>query len=206
MSDTDVSFAMEAKSDQLNALDIAGIERIICINKVTVKKGADQPISVFFDGDNNRPWKPSKGMVRILAGAWGTDSAKWVGKSATIFCEPSVTWGGKQVGGIWIKALSDIKSSGISATVAINRTKRVIIQINCLVVEAKEYPVDTFNKALSTMGNRMKSGSMTLQAIIAKCQETGTLSTEQLAQLEALAPLDVDEQQPTEPTTEKEEY
>ena len=62
----DISATLEAKSDQLNATDIFGAEPVIRVRDVQLKESAEQPIWVYFDGDNNRPWKPSKGMRRIL--------------------------------------------------------------------------------------------------------------------------------------------
>ena len=92
----DVSFALEAKSDQLNAVDIMGSPLIIRIRDVKVVQAPQQPVWVYFDGDNNRPWKPSKGMLRLLSFGWGNDSSQWIGKYAQIFFEKSVTFGGKR--------------------------------------------------------------------------------------------------------------
>tara|TARA_Y100001973_G_scaffold105035_2_gene176734 strand:+ start:6306 stop:6902 length:597 start_codon:yes stop_codon:yes gene_type:complete len=189
---TDVSFALEAKSDQLNALDIIGAEPIIRIREVQVKKG-DQPISVYFDGDHGRPWKPSKGMLRILAGAWGRDSSQWEGKYAKLYFEPTVMYAGKEVGGIRIKALSDIDPKGLSFALTINRQKREPYHVPLLKVETAQYPADRFEKALPTMAEKMQSGEMTLQQVIAQCQKTGQLTPEQLKRLEEAAPVAIDE-------------
>src|SRR5690554_8237334 len=119
---TDVTFALQAKSDQLNGVDIMGAEPVIRIRDVKVKQG-DQPVSVFFDGDHNRPWKPSKGMLRVLAGAWGRDSSQWIGKHAQIYFEPSVVYAGKPVGGIRIRALADIEPRGLQFALTISMQK-----------------------------------------------------------------------------------
>jgi len=95
----DVTKAMSAKSDQLNADDLVAGPRTIKIRDV-VETGAEQPIAVFFDGDDGRPWKPSKTAIRTLAACWGTDAAKWIGLSCTIYNDSTVTWGGAAVGGI----------------------------------------------------------------------------------------------------------
>ena len=193
---TDITFALEAKSNQLNAVDIMGCNRIIKIRDVQVTK-SDQPVAVYFDGDNNRPWYPSKGMRRILAGAWGKESKDWLGKHAELFFEPSVMWAGKPVGGIRVKALSDIPAKGLELTLAISRQKREIYTVNLLEVKEAEYPADRFAKALPIMAAKMESEEMTLQQVIAQCQKTGTLTSEQLAALEEAAP--------TEETNEDEE-
>ena len=189
---TDVGFALEAKSDQLNAVDIMGAEPVIRIRDVQVKKG-DQPVSVYFDGDHNRPWKPSKGMLRILAGAWGKDSSQWVGKFAKLYFEPTVMYAGKEVGGIRIRALSDIPKQGMQFALTINRQKREPYHVPLLEVTVQEYPQEKFEKAYPVMAEKMKQGEMTLQQVIAQCQKTGQLTAEQLAKLEAAAPVVVDD-------------
>lgn len=188
----DIGFALEAKSDQLNAVDIMGAEPIIRVRDVKVKKG-DQPVSVYFDGDNNRPWKPSKGMLRILAGAWGRDSSAWIGKHAQLYFEPSVKYAGQEVGGIRISAMSDIATAGLQFALTINRSKREPFHVKHLEITVPPYPDDKFKKALPAMAEKMASGDMTLQQVIARCQKTGTLSAEQLEQLEAAAPVEIEE-------------
>lgn len=187
---SDVSFALEARSDQLNAVDIMGAEPIIRIRDVKVKQG-DQPVSVYFDGDNNRPWKPCKSMLRILAGAWGRDSSKWVGKYVKLYFDPSVKYAGKEVGGIRIKALSDIDPRGVDFVVTLNRQQRQPCHIPLLEVKNVEYPADKFEKALPVMAEKMKTGEMTLQQVIARCQKTGQLTQEQLKRLEEVAPVEI---------------
>lgn len=189
---TDVSFALEAKSDQLNAVDIMAADREIRVRDVKVRKG-DQPVSVYFDGDNNRPWKPSKGMLRILAGAWGQDSGNWIGKSAALFYEPSVTYAGKPVGGIRIRSLSDIDPKGLQFSLTINRQKREPYFVPLLVVDETPYPDSKFEKAFPKMVEKMQAGEMSLQEVIAQCQKTGKLSEEQMKRLEDEAPIEIEE-------------
>ena len=186
----DVSKALEAKSDQLNATDILGAEPVIRIRHVDVK-GSEQPIWVFFDGDNNRPWKPSKGMLRILAAAWGRDSDAWIGKHVQLIFESTVMYAGKEVGGIRIKALSDIPAAGINCALTISKTKREPYHVPLLKVQSKSYPADKFDAALPKMAAAMKEGTMTLVQVVAQCQKTGQLTPEQLKQLEAAAPVEV---------------
>ncbi len=195
---TDISKTLEAKSDQLNAVDIMGAEPIITIREVKVMDSPQQPISVYFDGDNNRPWKPSKGMRRILAASWGTDSANWIGKKVQLRFEATVMYAGVEVGGIQVKAVSDIPKAGLNCALTISRTKRQAYHVPLLVVEEKAYPEAAFKKALPLMAEKMASGEMTLHQVIAQCQKTGTLSKEQLAELEKVAPVEVDESDETE--------
>lgn len=187
---TDISFALQAKSDQTNAVDIMGSEPIWRIRQVDVKRSSDQPVWIYYEGDNNRPWKPGKGMLRVLARAWGNDSQNWVGKSAQVYFDQNVTCGDQKVGGIRIKALSDIDSNGLNCIITISRTKRQPYHVQCLKIEQQWYPQDKFDNALPKMVEMMQSGEWSLQQIIARCQHTGKLTQDQLAQLEKNAPIE----------------
>lgn len=198
---TDISFAMEAKSDQLNAVDIMGADRTIKITRVDVRKG-DQPVSVFFEGDHGRPWKPSKGMIRVLGAAWGTDSAVWAGRRAGLYFEPSVIYAGKPVGGIRIRSLSNIKPAGLQLVITINRQKREPYHVQFLDTTRPAFPDDRFENGFGKMTEMMQSGEKTLQQIISMCQKTGDLTPEQLTRLEQAAPVEINEdEQQSMPTT-----
>lgn len=185
--------ALSAKSDQLNAVDIMGVEPVIRIREVKINLKSDQPLLVYFDGDNNKPWKPSKGMGRILMAAWGDDYKSWAGRYAQIYFEPSVKFGGAEVGGIRVRALSDIPEAGLNCVLALNRAKRVPYHVPLLTVSQAEYPEDRFLQALPVMKQKMVDGEMTLQQVIAQCQKTGQLTAEQLKQLEESAPVETPE-------------
>jgi len=184
-----VTHALEAKSDQLNAVDLMAAHRIIKIRQVDVKKG-EQPVSVFFDGDHDKPWKPCKGMLRILAMAWGQDSDNWLGKYAEIYFDSSVIFAGVSVGGVRIAALSDIDPHGLKSSLAISKQKRIPFGVSLLVVNAKPYPDDLFKTGFPVMVEKMKNGEMTLQSVIARCQQTGMLTPKQMERLEKAAPDD----------------
>ena len=183
---------LEAKSDQLNATDIMGADLVIRIRDAQVTGSREQPLSVFFDGDNNKPWKPSKGMRRVLAAAWGADTDNLIGKHVKLYFEPTVKYAGEEVGGIRIKAMSDIDERGIVVVETLNRKKRVPVHVEYLSTAQPDYPADRFAKALPIMVEKMKAGEMTLQQVISQCQKTGKLSPEQLKQLEESAPVEMD--------------
>jgi len=81
--------------------------RTVTISAVDVP-GGDQPVSVDLAEYPGRPFKPNKSMRRVLAKAWGAESAVWVGRRLTLFGNPAVIYGGKAVGGIEIAAMSHI--------------------------------------------------------------------------------------------------
>lgn len=190
---SDVSQALEANSDQLNATDIMGVEPVIRVREVKVTK-SDQPVAVYFDGDNNRPWKPSKGMLRVLAAGWGRDSAAWIGKLVQIYHEPTVKYAGKEVGGIRIRGMSHIDKRGLNCTLTLNRQQRVPYPVTWVDDKRPEYPDERFRAALPKMAQMMQSGTHTLEQIVAQCQKTGDLTAEQFKQLEEQAPVTVDDE------------
>ena len=103
----DLSKTILAKSDQMNADDLA-VPITIKVTGVRVTDG-DQPTSISFEGDNGKPYKPCKSMRRVLVRAWGADSKEYVGRSIALYNEPTVKWGGQEVGGIRIRAVSHIE-------------------------------------------------------------------------------------------------
>jgi hypothetical protein len=96
------------KSDQLNAEQLLGGPMTIIVMDVQVSESADQPLLVHYEGENGRPFKPCKTMRKLLIHAWGSDGRTWPGKAMTIYNDPSVRFGGDDVGGIRISHLSDI--------------------------------------------------------------------------------------------------
>lgn len=108
------------KSDQLNADDL--LVGPITVQVLAVTRGnAEQPISVAING--YQPFKPCKSMRRVMIAAWGDNGAEWVGKWMTLFCDPSVKYGGVQVGGIRISHMSGLDSD-ISLMLTTTRSKR----------------------------------------------------------------------------------
>lgn len=102
--------AAAPKSDQLNADDlIGGIEKIIKITRVHDSGSSEQRVCIFYEGDNGKPWKPCKSMIRVLLNCWGDDEKLYVGRCVLLIRDDTVTWAGSEVGGIRVKALSHIK-------------------------------------------------------------------------------------------------
>ena len=95
------------KSDQLNAEQLIGGPITIRVTDVRIGSD-DQPVVVSYEGDGGRPFKPGKTCRKILIFAWGEDGRQWIGRSMTLYNDPSVKFGGADVGGIRISHLSDI--------------------------------------------------------------------------------------------------
>lgn len=100
--------AMAPKSDQLNADDLIASPITIVVTGVDVSASGDQKVSVHYQNENGRPYKPCKSMMRIMSFAWGEDPEQWVGQSATLYNDPTVVFGGEKTGGIRISHMTGI--------------------------------------------------------------------------------------------------
>ncbi|OYZ07678.1 MAG: hypothetical protein B7Y36_19040, partial [Novosphingobium sp. 28-62-57] len=134
----DMSRFVEAKSDQLNADDLIGAPRTITVRKVAGNDG-DQPVSIYYEGDNNKPFKPCKTMRRVLLGIWGRNAADYVGRSMTLYRDDAVTFGGLNVGGIRISHMSHIDKKTV-VVVMKTKGKKAGIEVNPLVAEVRQHP------------------------------------------------------------------
>lgn len=167
------------KSDQLNADDLMGTSKTITVN--AVKAGApDQPISVHYDGDTGRPYKPCKSMRRVLIHAWGDDGHQWVGQSMTLYCDPEVKFGGVKVGGIRISHLTGLDRK-LDLSLTVTKAKRAAYTVQPLSMARLDYPAEQFDAKLPAMRDAIAAGKMTAEQVIAHCEKTGTLTDEQKA-------------------------
>ena len=123
------------KSDQLNADDLIGGRTLtIKIKEVTIKAG-EQPVALHYEGDNGKPYKPGKSMCRVLVNSWGPDARNYVGRSLTLYCDPTVKFGGIAVGGLRISHMSHIHEP-ITMALTASKASRKPFTVQPMVVEA----------------------------------------------------------------------
>lgn len=153
MNNLDVTKAIEPKSDQLNADSLITGPRTIRIRDVQVNGEAEQPVWIFFDGDDNKPWKPCKSAMRCLASIWGANAAQWIGMHCTIYNDPTVTWAGVAVGGIRVSHMEGLdkprqlqltKTRGKKGAVTIQPLEvsgqpDTVIDVEAIHTEAREH-------------------------------------------------------------------
>jgi len=131
----DITETLAPTSDQLDAIELVAGPRTFRIKRVT-KGNPEQPVNVHFE-DFPRPWRPSKGMRRVLAAGWGTDASKWVGRSVTLFFDPTVTFGKDRPGGTRISAMSDLPGGKrLSVPLLVSRGKSAIFTVDPLKDQA----------------------------------------------------------------------
>lgn len=104
----DITKTIQPKSDQINSDDLLVGPTTITVESVTVNTTADQPVSINWVGGDGRPYKPSKSMRRVIATVWGVNSQEYIGKSMTLYRDPTVRFGGQEVGGIKISHMTGI--------------------------------------------------------------------------------------------------
>jgi hypothetical protein len=131
-----ISHTITPKSTQLNADDLICGPRTVKITSVEAGS-AEQPVAINYEGDNGRPYLPSKSMRRVLVAAWGSDGEQYIGRRLTIYRDPLIRFGGEAVGGICISHLSDIEQP-MSIALTVTRGKRKPFKVEPLQPDAGE--------------------------------------------------------------------
>jgi len=182
----DLTPTLAPKSNQINADDLIAGPRTITITRVTAGN-AEQPVAVYFDGDNGKPWYPCKSMRRVLVAAWGADASQYIGRRVTLCRDPEVMYGGIKVGGIRISHLSDLDGP-LSIALTITRQKRAPYRVQPLpaapAAVAPAAPTATEDHAAAAHAAAIASG-LTADGLAALVQELSQGSTTELAQLPA---------------------
>lgn len=143
----DMSEVIKPKVDQLTADDLLAGPVTIRIREVKVSPGTEQPVNVYYDGDNGKPWRPCKSTARLMVAAWGPDSKEYVGKSLTLYRDDKVKWGGLEVGGVRVSHMSHIDSDLVLALTmtkgkkAPTRVKPLKAEVAAIRPVAKAEPV-----------------------------------------------------------------
>ena len=119
------------KSDQLNYDDARNHPLVFRIADVT-EGDKDRPLFVYMEGEK-RPYKPCKNMIRVFAGAWTDKGWEWVGKYVELYGDPTVKFGGVEVGGLKIGKLSHIQAP-IEFKLTISRNVRVVHRVDVLKI------------------------------------------------------------------------
>lgn len=118
----DLAPTITAKSDQLNADDLIAGDLVITISDVKAGNSAEQPVKIYHD--KGQPYIPCKTMRRVIVAAWGSDSSQYMGRSMQLYRDASVKWGGQEVGGIRIRAMSHIKAPLVLALTVTRGAKK----------------------------------------------------------------------------------
>jgi hypothetical protein len=171
----DLRCTIDTKSDQLNADDLIGINRIIRVTDVQVKPGRDRPLWISFNGDNGKPYKPNITMRKLLIFAWSSNRIDWIGRSMELYNDPEVKFGLQKVGGIKISRVSHI-SKEIKAMLQTTRGKRTEFIVGCL----PSYPEKEFTEKSPGWIAAIKARKIDIETVIEKAAVTGILTESQI--------------------------
>ncbi|HET7327162.1 MAG TPA: hypothetical protein VFJ14_07720 [Nocardioidaceae bacterium] len=136
----DLSQTILAKSDQLNADDLMSGPRTFTVKEVR-RGDAEQPVSIVLaEFPANRPFKPSKTVVRLLAYAWGKETDDWpTNPRMTLYRDEKVKWAGQEIGGIRVSHLSHIDKQ-IKVALAESKGKKTLHVIDPLRDDSPSSP------------------------------------------------------------------
>lgn len=144
------------KSDQLNADDLIGRSITIKVTQVSLL-GGEQPVSIHFEGDGGKPYKPGKSMRRVLVQIWGADANNYIGRSMSLYRDDAVKFGGLDVGGIRISHMSHL-------------TKPVTMALTATRASRKPFTV----QPLAVAADKAKDGS---DALVARIKAAGSIAS-----------------------------
>lgn len=138
VDDLDIMAAIAPKSDQLNADDLIPGPITVTIERIRKGKSPEQPWDVHISG-GHKPWRPCKGMRRVMVELWGKDPSAWIGRTLRLYREPTAAYGGQEVGGIRINGMSDIPRD-FTASVTVSRAKKVPMRVEKLAPKRQPTP------------------------------------------------------------------
>ena len=119
----DVTKYTYSKGSQLNADDILSAPMTVQVAAVEETRDAQQPLAIRYAGDNGKPFLPCLTMRKLIAALWGAESDDWVGKSMTLYRDPSIKFGPDTPGGVRISHMSGIDKT-VSVQLLEKRGKR----------------------------------------------------------------------------------
>ena len=131
----DLSTTIAPKSDQVDAVDFASGPRTVTITGIR-EGNPEQPVQIDL-AEFDRPWRPSKSMRRVLVAAWGADGQAYVGRRLTLYCDPTVMFGGIAVGGTRISHMSDIERP-LDVALLIKRGKSQVYRVKPLPADMRQ--------------------------------------------------------------------
>jgi len=119
----DVTKYTFSKGTQTNADDLISAPRTVVVTGVEETRDAQQPLAVRFSGDDGKPFLPCLTMRKLIAALWGAEGDDWVGKSMTLYRDPSVIFGKDTLGGVRISHMSGLDKT-VSVQLLEKRGKR----------------------------------------------------------------------------------
>ena len=159
----DMASTIIAKSDQLNSDDLISGPRTITIRKVSAGE-TEQPVNVYYEGDDNKPFRPCKTVRRVMVALWGRDAQAYVGRSMRLYRDPEVAFGGMKVGGIRVSHMSHIDGE---QTVVVMKTKGKKAPMKIVPLPQQAARSTPGNVAANAAGGRDRAAEFAEQTLAA---------------------------------------
>lgn len=180
---TDMTETITPKSDQLNADDLIAGPRTITIRDVKIAPGTEQPVAVYFNGDDGKPYLPCKSMRRVMVAMWGADASVYAGRAMTLYRDPRVKWGGMEVGGIRISHMSHIDKQTVIVLTETQKARKPFTVAPLVMTQEK--PRRTFASVLAEVKQKLADARTEedVEAVMTS-QDAQLLSTKESAAAE----------------------
>lgn len=170
------------KSDQWNSDDFIGGPMTFKIREVQIKGGQEQPVNILVEG-SDKAFRPCKSMCRVLVSVWGADAKAYVGRSLTLYRDPSVKWGGMDVGGIRISHMSHIDKPETMALTT-TRASRKPYTVKPLVVQENSPKLATPQQQ-KDLWARAQAAGVTPDQFMAQFGSLKALAADKMAAVES---------------------
>lgn len=169
----------QSNSDQLNATDLIGGPVTFTVIGYSRGPSEKQPLNLHIDG-GYKPYRPNTGFRKVLKALWGEVLSNYVGRSFTLFMEPTVRFGKEEMGGIEISHMSHIRKD---MTVIINRNRNQRRHVT--IKSMPQYDAAQFAENLPKWNAAISSGRFSKDDVVYKAQQSGKLTDEQIQQIGA---------------------
>lgn len=104
----DITEALAPTSDQLDAVELVEPRTFTIDTGSRIGQRDGKAVAEIRLVGFDRVWRPSKGMLDVLADLWGVQASAWVGHRVTLYNDRDVMLGREKVGGIRISHMSHI--------------------------------------------------------------------------------------------------
>lgn len=133
----DIADTIAPNSEQVNAEDFLAGPQTVTVT--AVEKGTqDQPVFIHLAEFEGRTYRPAKSMRRVLVACWGAEAAAYVGRRLELYLDPTVKWGGQEVGGIRISKLSHVDKP-VTVSLTVTRGKRAPFTVQPLTDDSVDF-------------------------------------------------------------------
>lgn len=134
----DITETLTPNSSQLNAEDLLAGPRVVTVEKVT-KGSAEQPVDIHLAEFPGRPFRPSKTVRRLIVAAWGPETSNYTGRKMLLYRDAAVKFGGMEVGGIRVSAMSHLDAP-VRVALTTTRGKRAFFTVEPLAESEPSAP------------------------------------------------------------------